>query len=496
MPEKYPYASLEPSASMGFPFMPRVIQAGYTDWPSLPTLFYMSSPGVNTSRDAFILDIDQQSLESRLDAYFDTEVSDEQMRRLGPDVMASTKRFDAVQTRKYLQGKGRARGKIVRYEYRPFDTLHLYWYPETKLLDEKREELFAAAQAGTVFLTSRQKRERDREGSPFYITRHLADRHLTRPGSNCFPLALPAPEQQGLLSSNKHAQIVNLSPPAQNYLTDVTGADGGTFDNARLLWLHIVAIGYAPLYLAENRDGLGQDWPRIPLPASKEALATSAALGATIAALLDAEASAKGVTAGALRAEQKAIGNFSMVQGKPLDARQDLRIEAGWGHPGKDGVTMPGKGKLIERDYTEAERAAIAEGAAALGLSLELALSVLGEQTCDVYLNDRACWKNIPAKVWEYTIGGYQVIKKWLSYREAKLLGRAITPDEAHYVRDMARRIAAICLMQPQLDANYAAIKADLFAWEGTKETTRANAQEPRSDATKNKALTKEVSGQ
>ena len=278
------------------------------------------------------------------------------------------------------------------------------------------------------------------------------------------------------MSDNKHAQIANLSPAARNYLTETTGADGGSADNARLLWLHVVAIGYAPLYLAENRDGLGQDWPRIPMPASKEALATSAALGATIAAFLDTEARAKGVTAGSLRVELKTIGNFSMVQGKPLDASQDLRIEAGWGHPGKDGVTMPGKGKLVERDYTEAERAAIVEGAAAFGLTQEQAFSVLGEQTCDVYLNGRACWKNIPAKVWEYTIGGYQVIKKWLSYREAKLLGRAITPDEAHYVRDMARRIAAICLMQPQLDANYAAIKADLFAWERTKETTRADA--------------------
>jgi hypothetical protein len=34
--------------------------------------------------------------------------------------------------------------------------------------------------------------------------------------------------------------------------------------------------------------------------------------------------------------------------------------------------------------------------------------------THDVYLNESACWQNIPAPVWDYTIGGYQVIKKWL----------------------------------------------------------------------------------
>jgi hypothetical protein len=45
---------------------------------------------------------------------------------------------------------------------------------------------------------------------------------------------------------------------------------------------------------------------------------------------------------------------------------------------------MPGKGKLIERDYTPQERDAISEGAAALGLTLEQALFHLGSTNCDV----------------------------------------------------------------------------------------------------------------
>jgi hypothetical protein len=78
-------------------------------------------------------------------------------------------------------------------------------------------------------------------------------------------------------------------------------------------------------------------------------------------------------------------------------------------------------------------------------------------------------------------MGGHQVLKKWLSYREAKLLGRAITPDEAHYVRDMGRRIAAICLMQPQLDAIYAAIKSAAYAWPAATATKdNAHASEVR----------------
>ena len=91
--------------------------------------------------------------------------------------------------------------------------------------------------------------------------------------------------------------------------------------------------------------------------------------------------------------------------------------------------------------------------------------TILGEPTCDVYLNDVAYWKNIPRRVWGYTIGGYQVIKKWLSYCERKLLGRALTKDEVRYVQEVARRIATIILLEPELDANYQAVKAHTHPW-------------------------------
>lgn len=78
-----------------------------------------------------------------------------------------------------------------------------------------------------------------------------------------------------------------------------------------------------------------------------------------------------------------------------------------------------------------------------------------GMFTADIYLNEHCCWRNVPASVWEYTIGGYPVIKKWLSYREKALLGRGLTIDEVRYVTETARRIAALIALQPALDANY-----------------------------------------
>ena len=148
-----------------------------------------------------------------------------------------------------------------------------------------------------------------------------------------------------------------------------------------------------------------------------------------------------------------------------LNEAKHFAVTAGWGHAGQGGVTMPGKGKIIERDYTP--RNVTPAGPAGTGQSRQDAGVTLGDRTCDVYLNEVAYWSNIPLRVWEYTIGGYQVMKKWLSYREEKLLGRPLTKDEVRYVQEMARRIAAILLLEPALDANYQNVKAHTFPWKG-----------------------------
>jgi hypothetical protein len=76
-----------------------------------------------------------------------------------------------------------------------------------------------------------------------------------------------------------------------------------------------------------------------------------------------------------------------------------------------------------------------------------------------VYRNDVAFWGNVPSRVWGYALGGNQVMKKWLSYREKALLGRGLTLEEMTEVTHMARRIAALLLLQPALDRNYHAVK-------------------------------------
>ena len=127
---------------------------------------------------------------------------------------------------------------------------------------------------------------------------------------------------------------------------------------------------------------------------------------------------------------------------------------------------MPGRGLSRTRDYTPSERTALEAEASAQGMTLDALLALIGARTLDVHLNADTFWANVPEKVWDYALGGYQVIKKWLSYRERSVLGRPLKLDEALYVSQMVRRIAAILIMGPALDANYRAAAADARTYE------------------------------
>jgi REP element-mobilizing transposase RayT len=460
------YQELRPSLDLGLPFAPVQVNTGYLTWPLLPELFPVSFPGVKTSRDDLVVDIDRERLVGRMKQYFDGEISHEEMRRISPSAMTRTARFNAEAVRDQLRNRGFVEQNLVRYCYRPFDVRWLYWEPETELLDRKRPEYFPHVFPSNLWIEARQKQPME-QFDRGYFTRVLAD-NFGNGLSNFFPLYLKDEEaHKALLADRTHIETRMLPHGTRPNLSDMLARHLkriGAIADAPDAFYHTLAILHAPEYRKQNGGALRQDWPRIPLPDSKELLLGSAELGKQIALLLDTEQDVGAVREPPLQH----IAAFTLPRGTPLKEAEHFAITAGWGHAGKAGVTMPGKGKVIERDYTAAERDAFVgpSGARPEG---ERRSPLLGDRTCDVYLNDVAHWSNIPLRVWEYTIGGYQVIKKWLSYREQKLLGRPLTKEEVRYVQEMARRIAAIILLEPALNANYRNVKQHTFPWEGKR---------------------------
>jgi hypothetical protein len=83
------------------------------------------------------------------------------------------------------------------------------------------------------------------------------------------------------------------------------------------------------------------------------------------------------------------------------------------------------------------------------------------------YLNDDAYFTNVPELVWNYQLGGYPVLKKWMGYRQAdRRNGQPLSDNERRWFRQIIERIAALLALGPALDALYQEAAANAFTAE------------------------------
>jgi Type ISP C-terminal specificity domain len=352
--------------------------------------------------------------------------------------------------------------KIVRYPFKPFDVRNCYLDNIRPLFSEPSPDLLAHRSTQNWFLISRDTADKAPEGPPFFASKMVCDYDFISGHARHFPILTydsqrrASAEQHALDFAKAPSCRANLSRQAREYLRRVGYADPDKiFSIAEVIWLHALAIGFSRRYLTENADGVAIDWPRIPLPDTRNMLDSSAALGRRLAALLDTERDVVEVTTGNLAEHYRVLGGISA---------SDLKVNAGWGRADKKGSVYPGTGKIVARNWSGGECGALKAGFDAAKIPEVRGFELLG-RPIDVYLNGTTHWRAVPEQVWEFYIGGYQVVKKWLSYREEPLIGRPLTKDEAREVTGMVRRLAAIVLMTDELDANYVAVREHTYSW-------------------------------
>ena len=427
------YDEVKPVLPLGLPFVRTTVGDDWFDWPALPDLFPQSFPGVQTKRDSFLIDIDLDRLRTRIADYFNPALSHDEIARRYPVAMKSSSGFvvhDARLVRSALLARGGPREDgFVRFTYRAFDKRWLYWEAGRGLLGRPSLDYWPQAFDGNLFIEAR-KRDAKEGFSRGTLARGLAD-NFGNGFSSFYPMRL---RDMGM-GGTEGEPGPNLSGAAKRYL-DRRGL------SVEDLFHHVLATLHDTAYRAQNAGALRIGWPRIPLPGWDEggsegavALAQSAARGRELARHLDPDTPVPRVTDGTLRPEIAAIAVPATKDGRNMSGK-DFAVTAGWGHAGSGDAVMPGQGRAIERGYTPSERTEL--GNAAL---------MLGRTTFDIYLNDNACWRNVPVAVWTYKLGGYQVLKKWLSYRERGVLNRALTLQEVLDFTKIARRIGAILAM-------------------------------------------------
>ncbi len=406
-----------------------VVAAGYEAWPTAADLARMPPlPGLLEKRGGGLIGFDRDELVERMRGYLDPVLTFAQAAPANPALAVDRAAYTARKAReRALESEGFDPARVARYCFYAFDARWAYITDVPTLWNRDRPQLVHTAPDAAGFLALRPQQVADPEGFPGLWSSCLADDHALHKDAFLVPVV------ENLSGTPRP----NLSPAAAGYLDALGFAPDA--EGAAMIWHHALATLYSPDYLAENAAGLRQGWPRLPLPGDPDALRNSAALGRALAALLDPDAPVAGVIQGDVRPELRAV---AVPTTRPGYTR-DFALDAGWGSRTAKGVTAPGRGSLERRPFDTAEAAMAAKAA------------ILGASVCDINLNSSTCWRGVPEKVWEVRIGGYQVLKKWLSYREANTIGRPLTAAEVGHFQASARRIAAILLLGPELNTAY-----------------------------------------
>ena len=368
--------------------------------------------GVQPVRDEAVLDVDRARLTQRMEDYFDPALAFDDLKARHPGFAVERARYNPPEVRaKLLREKSGFSGdRIVRFMFRPLDWRWLYWETRHKLLNEARVQLEPVHQIKGQRYIVQPETPRRRFGARPAITSAVPGFECVDPNGRAFPRldgAEVGVEQLSLEPTGltEPHTTVNAEWLEAARLAGVSGTDIEVGD---VVFYALIALLYSPMW-GEAVPREGGTFPGVPLPGSADLLHEAAELGRQIALLSDPWEEVVGVTTGSIR---PALRDLAVPNGPTPRVLTEGRL----GHRG--GQWEATGGGLVRWSSTGG-------------------------------------WLRVPEELWTFTIGGFEVLPKWLSYRH----GRTLSPDEIDGFSMLCRRIAAIIELLPNCDALLGAAK-------------------------------------
>lgn len=435
------YTSITPSADNRWRLSPHEQEPGYESWPSLEELFPVRLQAVFSGRGLVgsWIDTDRQALKTRIHDYFKLGDFDTIQRRY-PALVHERPRYPAREVWEDLKKNYPfSDDKIVPFLTFPFDLRYVYYESERKVLDE-RSPRFWANLSDNEFLVTVPEPRKASEARPLYATT-LVNLHVHERGS----VVIPRDTRGDDLLADRDA---NLPEAAWRVLRDHFDLTGHRRDDdARKLAGNLLraalAILHAPAYQSDHRSALSADWAHLPVPKDAGLLERLAEAGELVARLLDADRDSNDDVVSLLGQERAAqLAQLHKQDGSAIRPEDLLVTVNYWGGA---------KGHWIERPFTAAEEP----------------LVMWGERTGDLFIADQVFFANVPEAIWNYKLGGYPVLKKWLGYRQANRRDdKPLSPEERRWFRAVVQRIAALLALHPRLNDLYSAASDDAFTAE------------------------------
>ncbi len=322
-------------------------------------VFKINSLGIQTHRDSLSIDCSKQNLANRISDFYNLNISD----------LDLIKKYDINENSEWkLKDKRKGQfeiNKIVKINYRPFDTQ--FMYNDKYIVDRTRESIskHLIGKENICLIVSRQCVS---DWRYVFISNYIIESNLTgtagRFGSgNFFPLYFYSDRntQQSIdqtteRTPNLNLEIVNqIAEKLGLRFTNEKEITEGTFAPIDILD-YIYAVLHSPTYREKYKEFLKIDFPRVPYPKDVETFWQLVKLGGEIRQIH--------------LLESPTVEQY--ITQYPID--------------GTNEVSKP--------KYENGK----------------------------VYINDEQYFDNVPEVAWNFFIGGYQPAQKWLKDRKERKL--------------------------------------------------------------------------
>lgn len=382
----------------------------YQKFLSVQQIFIQYKRCVVTSRDDFVISSKLDELKRNIDLFLNPGMDNEIIK--SSLNLKDGKKWKIGKAREKLLKTGAKENLFVDYLYRPFDKRFIYY--EDALLERSRKEMMRNMLRPNIALLLMRQVYWSKPYSHFLVTNSITDSRVfisNRGAADIFPLYLYEPHKKFIFKGQKHLDITGIQKgldekerdKKSNVKDEIIEKLSDTYKKQIVpeqVFYYIYGVLYSPIYRKKYNEFLKIDFPKIPFTKSKELFNKISEIGK---GLIDLHL---------LKSPklEKVIAKFPVSTGNIL---KDNRVE--------------------KREYNEKKKR--------------------------IYINEKQYFEKIEPEVWNYHIGGYQVLDKWLKDR----IGRKLSPENVSHYLKIITAIKHTIDLQKEIDKIYPEVEKSLI---------------------------------
>lgn len=382
------WQELEPIAPYYF-FVPKdfALQSEYEKFWKVTEIFKEWSSGVKTNRDYFLVDFDENTLKQRITIIAEHKLDDELVKAAFG--LKDGKYWNTNREREKIRNNPNWKNVFFPYSYRPFDIRWIFY--QTNLIEIGRggasKEIMRHFFHENLGLTVTRQLSTEKFFHSFATTQ-ITDMCLLSTKTKETTYVFP------LYPDEPKRQLFDekehKAKPISNFTDKFSQAikeSVGSEPTPEEIFYYIYAVLYSLTYRKRYEEFLKIDFPRIPLPSNYNVFKELSNLG-------------------------KELVDLHLLKASDLN-------ETEIGFP-KDGSNKIEKVLYDEKNHK-------------------------------VFINKDQYFESVSKEVWEYRIGAYQVMEKYLKDRK----GRKLSLNEINHYMKVAKAIRLTIELQEKIDKVY-----------------------------------------